>query len=359
MPIRDGSLSAAALLVAVASTAPDAYALLATADSLAYPPMHWHSWNTFCGEDEVNETNMREMAEAVLSSGLAAAGYDTLNVVCNGWTGRDPQTSRLTENRTLWPNGIKALGDYLHSNGLKLGCYTSPATVNCCGEPGSLGYEDVDMQTFADWGCDHVMVDWCRDYHNPRETRDEYARIGAAIAKTNRTMAYVELSGACMHAAPAVAAARTRASCFVPVCHRSIALSAGSRSLCVGRGASCNNLPCLPRFSRYGIWPMGVGKSWKWSAAVGGNYWRTAMDIRNEWDSVLYNFDTPYSVPNIDQFTSPGHFTFLDQMVRRPVRRATVVAWPRTHHPSRILYHWYHCYRCLRDRYTPTQLCPV
>ena len=106
---------------------------------------------------------MREMADTLLSTGLVGLGYDTLNVVCNGWTGRDPVTQRLQENKALWPNGIKALGDYLHSKNMKLGCYTSPAVNNCCGEPGSLGYEDIDMQTFADWGCDHIMVDWCRE----------------------------------------------------------------------------------------------------------------------------------------------------------------------------------------------------
>jgi hypothetical protein len=68
---------------------------------------------------------------------------------------------------------------------MQLGCYTSPATTNCCGEPGSLGYEAVDMEFFASVGCDHVMVDWCRGYVDPKETRDEYAVIGEAIANSS------------------------------------------------------------------------------------------------------------------------------------------------------------------------------
>eukprot|EP00039_Didymoeca_costata_P013186 m.196401 g.196401 ORF g.196401 m.196401 type:complete len:223 (+) comp15700_c0_seq2:278-946(+) len=163
----------------------------------------------------------------------------------------------LLENKTLWPNGIRSLADYLHSKTpkLQLGCYTSPATKNCCGEPGSLAYEYVDMETFAQWGCDHVMVDWCRAYSDPKQTRDEYALIGQAIANSSN-----------------------------------------------------------PNMI-YGIWPGGMGKSWKWGAASGGHYWRTARDIKNDWEDVLFNFDTPYSVPDIASYTKPGGYTFLDQMV--------------------------------------------
>lgn len=74
---------------------------------------------------------------------------------------------------------------YTVGKGLKLGCYTSPATTNCCGEPGSLGYEMIDMEFFATSGCDHVMVDWCHAYVNPEQTRAEYAVIGQAIANSS------------------------------------------------------------------------------------------------------------------------------------------------------------------------------
>ena len=234
-----------------------------------YPPMHWHSWNTFTGEDRVNETNLRQMADALLSTGMAEVGFDTVNVVCNGWTGRDPVTHQLQENKELWPGGIAAFAEYLHLKNLSLGCYTSPWTKNCCGEPGSLGYEAVDMEFFAKVGCDHIMVDWCRPYENPKQARDAYAVFGSAIANSSN-----------------------------------------------------------PNMI-YGVWSAGIGKSWKWAAEIGAHYWRTATDIYNAWDepvkggppffqgsgSVLHNFDMAYSVPNIDRYTSPGHYTFLDQMV--------------------------------------------
>ena len=91
------------------------------AEIAPYPPMHWHSWNTFCAEDMVNETNMMEMAEALLETGMVAAGYDTVNVVCNGWTGRDPVTHVLQENRALWPKGIAGFAEFLHGKSMKLG----------------------------------------------------------------------------------------------------------------------------------------------------------------------------------------------------------------------------------------------
>ena len=65
----------------------------------------------------------------------------------------------------------------------------------------------------------------------------------------------------------------------------------------------------------FGVWSGGLGKPWKWAAEVGGNYWRTTTDIYNDWDSVLHNFDVTYSIPGIDRYTAPGHYTFLDQMV--------------------------------------------
>lgn len=122
----------------------------------------------FTAEDLISEDNMEEMATALISSGMADAGYTTINVVCNGWIGRDPKTGMLLENRTLWPNGIKGFAASLHTRGLKLGCYTAPMVTNCqCGplpsghgcEMGCLGNEYKDMQFFAENGCDHVMVD--------------------------------------------------------------------------------------------------------------------------------------------------------------------------------------------------------
>ena len=125
--------------------------------------MQWHSWGLFTHEDLVTQANMEEMADALVASGMASAGYDTVNVVCNGWTGRDPDTGTLLENTTLWPTGMAGLARRLHAMDppLKLGCYTAPLVSNCqCGplpgggcEQGSLGHGAVGMEFFAQAGC--------------------------------------------------------------------------------------------------------------------------------------------------------------------------------------------------------------
>ena len=82
------------------------YPPIPAAQLLPYPPMHWHSWNQFSGEATVTDANMREIADALVETGMASAGYDTVNVVCNGWGARDPTTHRLTENKEKWPTGM-------------------------------------------------------------------------------------------------------------------------------------------------------------------------------------------------------------------------------------------------------------
>ena len=125
---------------------------------------------------------------------MAAAGYDTVNVVCNGWVGRDPKTGVLQENRTLWPSGMKGFAKKLHSMTppLKLGCYTSPRPTNCmcghlpqggCEEGTGPGYEAVDMSFFADIGCDHIMVDMPDSA--PPTFRGRYDTLGRAIANSS------------------------------------------------------------------------------------------------------------------------------------------------------------------------------
>jgi hypothetical protein len=126
-------------LTSIALKADDAKIVLrkTPAEIAPYPPMQWHSWGLFTHEGLITEANMLEMAEALISSGMAAAGYSTVNVVCNGWVGRDPTTGVLQENHTSWPNGMASFARKLHAMEppLKLGCYTSPRSWNgMCGE---------------------------------------------------------------------------------------------------------------------------------------------------------------------------------------------------------------------------------
>ena len=217
----------------------------------------------FTHEDGVNETNMGEIADALISSGMAAAGYDTVNVGCNGWTGRDPATGVLQQNRTLWPSGMQGFAAKLHgmTPRLKLGCYTSPRTKNCmcgrgpsgqCEEGTGEGYEQIDMSFFADIGCDHVMVDMPDSA--PSTFRQRYALLGAGIANSSNP----------------------------------------------------NML--------FGVW-CSAAHSWKWVHEVGGHYNRIAGDIYDSWSAVLRQWDVAFSIPAISSLTVPGRYSFLDQMI--------------------------------------------
>jgi len=124
------------------------------------PPMGWSNWeNSGCN---VNESYVRASADALVSKGLAAAGY-TIVEVDDCWANLDRNaTGHLVANITRFPSGMGALGKYVHDKGLKFGMYSS-AGVHCCQHtmPGSLGYEWIDAQTFASWGVDFLKYDGC------------------------------------------------------------------------------------------------------------------------------------------------------------------------------------------------------
>lgn len=125
------------------------------------------------------------MVDAMVESGMVAAGYTLMSTVCTDWTGRDPVTHELQQNLTLWPGGMSSFADYVHSKGMQLSVYTDAGVKNCCGEPGSLGYEDIDMKTFASWGVDAVGIDYCG---GPPDVELAYQKFADAIAASGRSM---------------------------------------------------------------------------------------------------------------------------------------------------------------------------
>jgi len=123
------------------------------------PQMGWNSWNKFQGR--VSEQVIREIADAMATNGMKAAGYRYVNID-DFWQApqRDAQGNILPDPKRF-PSGIKALADYVHSKGLKLGVYSDAGTNTCGGRPGSLGHEVQDAQTYASWGVDYLKYDWC------------------------------------------------------------------------------------------------------------------------------------------------------------------------------------------------------
>jgi alpha-galactosidase len=122
------------------------------------PPMGWNSWNKFgCN---VSEQLVRETADALVKSGMKAAGYQYVTID-DCWQGERDAQGFITADRQRFPSGMKALADYLHGLGLKLGIYSDAGDKTCGGRVGSRGHEYQDAQTFASWGVDYLKYDWC------------------------------------------------------------------------------------------------------------------------------------------------------------------------------------------------------
>jgi len=128
-------------------------------DQLALtPPMGWNSWNKF--GSTVNEELIRQTADAMVSSGMKDAGYEYINID-DTWQGQRDSQGFIHPDPKRFPSGMKALADYVHSRGLKLGIYSDAGAKTCGGRAGSRGHEYQDALTYAQWGIDYLKYDWC------------------------------------------------------------------------------------------------------------------------------------------------------------------------------------------------------
>jgi alpha-galactosidase len=153
-------------------------------DNLALtPPMGWNSWNKF--SCNVDEKLIREVADALVSSGMKDAGYTYINID-DCWHGERDAQGFIHPDAKRFPSGMKALADYVHSKGLKFGVYSDAGSQTCGGRPGSRGYEFQDAQMYAEWGVDYLKYDWCNT--EGLKAEGAYKTITAAIRKAGRPM---------------------------------------------------------------------------------------------------------------------------------------------------------------------------
>ncbi len=219
------------------------------------PPMGWNSWNSW-GE-QVDAEKIREAADWLVKSGLAAHGYQYINID-DGWEGgRDSQGNIVANSK--FPD-MKALADYVHERGLKIGIYSSPGPRTCQGLEGSYKHEAQDAKTWADWGIDYLKYDMC-----------SYQDVLAEQVK-NPTQADYSKPYEIMH------------KC----------LSAQNRDIV------------------YSLCQYGLGKVWEWGAQVGGNSWRTTGDISDYWGSVS---DIGTRQAALSDYSGPGHWNDPDMLV--------------------------------------------
>jgi alpha-galactosidase len=195
MIIAVGTLAATAQTATQPAVKPSAElpAVSETAARLIYekqlartPPMGWNSWNIFAAD--INEQIIMQIADAMVASGMKDAGYEYL-VLDDGWMAKNRDSAgNLAADPVKFPNGMKAVGDYLHRKGLKFGIYEDRGYLTCQKLPGSFQHEEADMNIFASWGVDYIKMDSCFAEKNGRLTSDHYTLFKNCIIKSGRPM---------------------------------------------------------------------------------------------------------------------------------------------------------------------------
>ncbi len=222
------------------------------------PPMGWNTWNKFgCN---VSDELVRGMADAMVKSGMKDAGYQYV-VIDDCWQVSRDEHANIVPDTQRFPNGIKAVADYVHSLGLKFGIYSDAGSKTCAGRPGGLGHEYQDALMYASWGVDYLKYDWC--HTTTQDAKASYANIRAAL----------DASG------------------------RPIVLS---------------------------ICEWGEHQPWIWGKEVGGNLWRTTGDIQDRWggkekwpnggccsNGVLAILDEQVG---LESYAGPGHWNDPDML---------------------------------------------
>jgi alpha-galactosidase len=151
------------------------------------PPMGWNSWNIFAGN--IDETKIKQIADTMVNSGMRDAGYIYLNLDDNWMATSRDSSGNLRGDPGRFPSGMKSLGDYIHSKGLKFGIYGDRGTATCMGinQSGSYGNEQRDANTFASWGVDYLKYDNCNAVG---DMRTAYQNMRNALANCGRDIVF-------------------------------------------------------------------------------------------------------------------------------------------------------------------------
>ncbi|MCG2615421.1 glycoside hydrolase family 27 protein [Terrimonas sp. NA20] len=220
------------------------------------PPMGWMTWNLY-GEN-INEALIKRMADAMDSTGMKEAGYNYL-IIDDGWQGGRDNKNNIIADPVKFPSGIKALADYVHAKGLRLGIYSDAALLTCAGYTASLNFEEQDAKVFAAWGIDYLKYDYCNAPEDSATAKSRYQRMANALSASGRDIVF-------------------------------------------------------------GICEWGGRHPWKWAAAVGGNLWRTTGDIRDKWKALPGQsgegiMDIVKVNGSLDKYAAPGKWNDPDMLV--------------------------------------------
>jgi alpha-galactosidase len=151
------------------------------------PPMGWNSYNHF--NCSISESLLKETADAMVGSGMQAAGYQYVNIDDCWMAPERDAAGNLQPDPEKFPGGISAVAEYVHGKGLKLGIYLDRGTKTCGGFPGSYGHEVQDADTVASWGIDYLKYDNCSPAAGSSLVED-YTRMSNALKATGRPIVF-------------------------------------------------------------------------------------------------------------------------------------------------------------------------
>ena len=220
------------------------------------PPMGWMTWNLFQGK--ISEQLIRETADAMVEGGFRDAGYEYI-FIDDLWQGGRDRFNNIIPDPEKFPSGMKALADYVHSKGLKLGIYSDAAQLTCGGCTASLGFEEQDARTFASWGIDYLKYDYCNAPADSATARLRYRTMADALQKSGRDIVL-------------------------------------------------------------GICEWGQRNAEEWCEQVGGQLWRTSYDVRDMWKDIVHQggmgiLDIVNITAPLAEHARPGQWPDMDMLV--------------------------------------------
>lgn len=218
------------------------------------PPMGWISWNLF--EGNIDEALVRGIADAMVDQGLRDLGYRYI-ILDDLWQGERDADGKIHPDPDKFPSGMKALGEYIHSKGLKFGIYTDAAEWTCAGVAGSFGYEKEDAETYAGWGVDYIKCDYC---NAPEDVWSAVERYGKFIDEVRR----------------------------------------------------------IHPETVFALCEWGQRSPWLWGKEIGANLWRTTWDLRDTWEHGKYSaghngiMEALDRQVGLEKYAGPGHWNDPD-----------------------------------------------
>jgi alpha-galactosidase len=219
--------------------------------------MGWNSWNFFA--EKVSDKDIRAAADQLVATGMKDAGYVYVNID-DTWEGQRDANGVLHTNEKF-PD-MKALADYVHSKGLKIGIYSSPGPQTCARYEGSLDHEAQDAQMYAQWGIDYLKYDLCSyiPVMEKQALNDKAAQMRLMIAAYDK----------------------------------------------MGKALKVTGRPIVFSLCQYG-WDA----VWEWAPSVGGNLWRTMGDITPTWDRI---YAIASQQAGLESYAGPGHWNDPDML---------------------------------------------